>query len=128
MKKSRTWGHWIFWLFLIELVVLTFLIPVGWMQDTLKFETRRIEHSLGEAAPHWIADKANGWFQASFIDSGFYRGLHRVLIPSESEKQRTQIQTPALERIGSFLFDWLEARLEALMRILYQLCVRVALL
>lgn len=128
MKRKVFWGYWLFWGFLTEFIVLTLMVPARWMDQSLGFEARRIEQVLGEDTARWIARKANGKFQARFMDSGFYKGLHLFLIPTEAEKQQTRTRTPALEKVGRLWFDWLEARLEVMMRVFYQLCVRMALL
>ncbi len=123
-KEKGSWGIRLGWLFLIELTVLALLAPTHWIDSSLRLEAQRIEQRLGTHTRQWAMQKAQSWFQASVIDSGFYRQLHHLLIPTEQERQRSK----GLEDFGRGLFSWLSIRLDALMRILYQFTIRLALL
>ncbi len=125
MKKEQlSWSSKLLWLFLIELLVLALLVPTYWIDTARKREMQRIEQRLGANTRQWAMQKAQGWFQASFVDSGFYQTVHHLLIPTEQERQRSK----GLEDFGQGLFNWLSIRLDALIHLLYQFYIRLALL
>lgn len=125
MRKERSsWGGKLLWIFLTELIVLALLVPTNWIEKARTLESQRIEQRLGADTRQWAMQKAQVWFRASFIDSGFYQSLHHLLIPTEQERQRSK----GLEDFGQGLFSWLSVRVDALMHILYQFYVRLAIL
>jgi hypothetical protein len=122
-QERSSWGSKLWGLLFIELTVLVLLVPTHWLDAARKVEIQRIEQRLGVNMCQQAVQKAQGWFQASLVDSGFYQALHHLLIPTEQERQHSK----GLEDFGQELFTWLSVRLEALMRMCYQFYPRLAL-
>jgi hypothetical protein len=112
------------WLLVIELLVILLLIPGNWTEQAIKRESVLIEQRLGAEARAWIDKRASNWFRASMIESGFYEGMHHTLIPTEAERQKSK----GMEQMGKAWFGWVEGRIKALAKLIYQFCMRLALL
>ncbi len=112
------------WLLVIELLVVLLLLPGDWTSRAIKREAEMVEQNLGREARKWIGTKATTWFRSSIIDSGFYEGMHRTLIPNASEKAKSK----GMENLGHSWFMWVEGRIEALMNLIHQFYSRLALL
>ncbi|WFO14537.1 DUF4400 domain-containing protein (plasmid) [Edwardsiella ictaluri] len=112
------------WLLVIETVMILLLIPGDWTDKAIKRESVLVEKSLGIESRHWIQSKASEWFKESVVDSGFYDGMHRTLIPSEEERLKSR----GMQNMGGGWFSWVKGRIDALVSIIYQFYTRVALL
>ena len=80
--------------------------------------------SFGSETLHWINSQADRWYQTAMIDSGFYEGMYHTFIPTEEEKQRSK----GMENMGWWWFNWLEGRIKAFAKVVYQFFTRAALL
>lgn len=87
-------------------------------------ESELIDRSLGEQTGEWVYGRADKWYQAVMIDSGFYKRMHYTLIPTKEQKEKSR----ALENFGGKWFSWIEGRIEAFADVVYQFMARAALL
>lgn len=111
------------WLLVIELGVILLLVPGTWTERAIARESALVEQWLGVQTRDWIEDRADGWFQASIIDSGFYASAHHTLIPTEEEKAASR----GMRDMGAAWFVWIEGRLDALVSLVRQFYARVAM-
>ncbi len=111
------------WLLAIELVLVLVLIPGDWTLRAINKEADYVEKSLGIQSRTWIHDKASTWYRSSVIDSGAYEKVHRAFIPTEAEK----LASRGMERSWDFWFNWIEGRLDAVLKVVYQFFSRLAL-
>ncbi|MFC6674118.1 DUF4400 domain-containing protein [Marinobacterium aestuariivivens] len=111
------------WLLVIELVVILLLVPGDWTDKAIEKESRFVESNLGSGARYWIRRKADDWYHLTMIDSGFYEGMYFTLIPTEHERARSR----GMQNMGSWWFQWVEGRMEALANVVYQFFTRSAL-
>lgn len=86
-------------------------------------EAQKIERTLGTESVEWIRDRADSWYNATMIETGIYRTLYTVMIPTKRERE----SSVGLEGLGGPLWPWVEGRLTALMHVVYQVYARVAL-
>lgn len=107
-----------------EMLVILVFVPGRWTEQVIAREAQMIERHLGAEARDYVKARASGWYHASVIHTGIYPSLHRLLIPSAEEAQRSR----GMQRLGAPLFAWLEERLGALMQVIYQIYTRFALL
>lgn len=112
------------WILVIELVVILLLVPGGWTERTIQKESELIESNLGSQARKWIYEKADDWYQAAMIDSGFYEGMYYTFIPTAEQKEGAR----GMEKMGSWWFNWLEGRIQSFSDVVYQFMARAALL
>ena len=112
------------WLLTLELLAILILIPGDWTARAIKNESVLVKQSLGIEAQDWIHNKATTWYQSSIIDSGFYDGMYKTLIPSEAERARSR----GMEGMGKDWFVWVNGRMDAFVNIIYQFYTRAALL
>lgn len=112
------------WLLALELVAILLLIPGDLTGRAIERESELVQQSLGREARNWITMKANTWYDASIIESGLYDATYRTLIPSEEEKKRSR----GMEHMGGLWFEWVEGRIDAVSKVIYQFYARLALL
>lgn len=119
-QNKRTWAA-----MLILILSWTFLLLIGLsstlLDETLETEARQVEHDLGEDSARYVYSHARQWYQFLMVDSGAYRTLHRTMIPDDREKQRSRGMTTMGER----WFDWVEGRLDAVVRLIYLFLARL---
>lgn len=111
-------------LLLCELCVILVLIPGNWMQQQILKEAEYTKSSLGVETRDWIHEKANRWFDAVIVQSGFYEEMYRTVIPTEKEKQKSR----GMEKMGNDWFVWLDGRMTAALTAFYHFLTRCALL
>lgn len=112
------------WLLVIELAVVFVLVPGDWTNRTIEKESRLIEANLGSEARSWIYGKADQWYQSAMMDSGFYEGIYRTMIPNNDQRANSR----GMQGMGSWWFRWVQSRIEAFADIVYQFMSRFALL
>ncbi|MBF8643146.1 DUF4400 domain-containing protein [Pseudomonas luteola] len=108
----------------IELLLVTVFIPGDWTERVIREESAMVRSHLGEESQAYVNTKAMNWYKGAVFETGVYPALHRLMIPSDEEAARSR----GMERMGDFLFSWMEDRLDALMHMVYQICARLALL
>lgn len=91
----------------------------------MRSENRWIKERMGHESALWIEKKANRWYTATVVDSGFLRAAYRHMLPGEEEKRRSGALKPLGERV---YFPYVEARLKVFFYSLYQIFARIALL
>lgn len=112
------------WLLVIEILVILLLVPGEWTNKAIEKESALVEANLGYESRHWIREQAETWYHSSMIDSGFYEGMYYTLIPTGEQRKSSQ----GIEDMGSWWFQWVEGRIEALANVVYQFFTRAALL
>ena len=90
------------WLLVIELAVVFVLVPGDWTNRTIEKESRLIEANLGSEARSWIYGKADQWYQSAMMDSGFYEGIYRTMIPNNDQRANSR----GMQDMGSWWFRW----------------------
>lgn len=106
----------------IEIVIVLLFVPGDFTNRAIKEESLLIEKHLGEESRKWVHNKADDWYKASMVSSGFYKGLHRTFIPTQQEKDNSK----ALEGFGGWWFDFLDVRIKSFSKVVYQFFLRVA--
>lgn len=111
------------WLLVIELVLILVLIPGDMTMRAINTESEYVERSLGVQSRDWIHSRASDWYRSAIIDSGVYEQVQRAFIPTEAEKKASR----GMERSWDFWFNWVQGRLDAITKIVYQFFSRLAL-
>ncbi len=120
MKKALSL---LFWLLLVDLLAVFMLIPANWTEEVIARERALVEKSLGVQTRAWIDAKASAWFRASVVASGVREGAYRLLVPSPEERRGSR----GMEELGRSWFTWVEGRIAATLKTLYQFYRRLAL-
>ncbi|QSV17591.1 DUF4400 domain-containing protein [Photobacterium ganghwense] len=117
-----------FWIvvliFVLEVCIILILIPGDYTKQMIVDESALIQKNLGTESQRWIYKRANEYYQASILDSGFYEATHQLLIPTYEERMKSK----GMETMGADWFIWVESRLDASMNVVYQFYSRVAIL
>ena len=108
---------WVLLIFLIELLVILVVFPKNWADKTIEHESVLMQTRFGTEASRWIQRTASGWFAVITQHSGIKADLQQFLLPSPGEHK-------ALDGLAY----WLNARIAALMDIIFAICLRLALL
>ena len=119
--KAPLWV--VVWILVIELFLILVFVPGQWTEKVIIKEAQKIERALGTDSVEWIRDRADSWYNTTMIDSGVYRTLYTVMIPTKRERENSR----GMETLGSALWPGVEGRLTALMHVIYQVYARVAL-
>lgn len=111
MEKILSVSFWnIIGVFILQFVVVCLLIPQEFVEGEISKELRDISQKLGSETATEIRDDTNYYFNAIFINTGFYSHVHKMLIPSESQRERSR----GMEDIGKDIFPFVESRLKSL--------------
>lgn len=119
--KKHFWP--VVWVIALEIVVVLLLVPGEFTQQAIDKESNYIERSLGSDSRKWITTTADEWYDRWMIQSGAYEAIHHHMIPTEKERERSR----GLQQAGKGWFGWIEGRIEALGKVVYQMCMRLAL-
>ncbi len=111
-------------LLLAELLLVTLLAPIGWIEAQMSREYQLSRDILGERAATLVQTTASRAFATLFDDTGLRAALDRLIVPTAEERTRSV----GLEDLGSPLFDWAETRLQVLWETVYQGLYRLVLL
>lgn len=112
------------WLLVAELFIILVFVPGHWTERVIEKESALIEKHLGARTVEWIDDRALNWYNAAMWESGVYRTLHTLLIPTPEERESSR----GMQNLGNTVFPWVEDRLASLMHVVYQVFARIALL
>ncbi|MGP9797050.1 DUF4400 domain-containing protein [Halomonas sp. 86] len=112
------------WLLFAEIFIILVFVPGHWTERVIEKEAAMVESQLGPATVEWIDRKALSWYNAAMWDTGIYRTLHTLLVPTPEERDASR----GMEGIGGKIFPWVEDRLASMMHVVYQVFARVALL
>lgn len=112
------------WLLVAELFIILVFVPGHWTERVIQKESTMIENQLGRETVEWIDRTALHWYNRSMWDTGVYRTLHKLLIPTPEERAASR----GMEGIGGKIFPWVDDRLAAMMNVVYQVFARAALL
>ncbi len=107
----------------IEVMVVLVFIPGNITENIIKKEAAMIDSTMGVETRNMIHLKAQNWYRASVIDSGFYEEMHHLFIPTQEQRAKG----PGMKDFGTKYFVWIENRLEALTTVFYQFFTRLAL-
>lgn len=114
----------IFWILALELVIVTVLIPGNWTEKIIIKEQELLKGKIEHKAYSEIQKKAEGWWQRSLVDNGFYEAVYNHLIPNDAQRLRSR----GFEEFGEGWFSWVKKRLEALSSAYYHILSRFAVL
>lgn len=112
------------WLLIAEMFVILVFVPGHWTERVIEKESAMVQSQLGRNTVDWIDQKALNWYNISMWESGVYKTLHTLLIPTPEERASSR----GMQNMGSQIFPWVEDRLASLMHVVYQVCARIALL
>ena len=112
------------WILIIELLLILVFVPGEWTERVIKSEQQKVERALGRETRDWVYGNAARWYSATFVETGIYRGMHQLVVPSETERARSA----GMEDMGSGLWPWVEDRLGSLMHVIYQVFARISLM
>ncbi len=112
------------WLLTAECVMILVFIPGRWTDRAIQQESALIKQHFGTQGYLWIETQASKWFRASMIDSGIYAGVRHAFLPDKAQHKRSK----GIENFARPWFTWIEGRIKALMNVIYQFYVRLALL
>ncbi len=107
----------------VECVMILVFIPGRWTEHAIQQESALIKQHFGNEGYLWIKTQASKWFRASIIDSGIDAGIRRVYLPDKARQP-----SKGMEHFARPWFTWLEGRIQALINVIYQFYVRLALL
>jgi hypothetical protein len=119
LADMPTWK--IFLVVLSWVLLVLFLTSSDFTDKTLEHEKKYTEMDLGKETKDYIYGTAERWYVVAFEESGVYEALHRTMIPNEEEKANSK----GMEHFGEGIFEWVEGRLDASMRIIYLYMTRV---
>lgn len=111
------------WLLAIELLVILLFMPGDLTQKVIVKEAQLLRTSLGSDSVVWVHDNAKQWYRVTMIDSGFYEALRHHVLPTQQEKAKSI----GMENAWDPWFQWLDGRLEAFSKVVYQFLARLAL-
>jgi hypothetical protein len=123
--KTETLAEMPWWkIFLVVLswvLLVLFLTSSDFTDKTLEHEKKYTEMDLGTETKNYIYDTAERWYVAAIEESGVYEALHRTMIPNAEEKANSK----GMQHFGEGIFEWVEGRLNAAMRIIYLYMTRI---
>lgn len=120
MKKP----YWLVaWLLVIEMLVILLFMPGDATQKVILKEAQYVKTSLGQDTVTWIHDHAQSWYKTVMLDSGFYEAVRHHMLPTEEEKAKSLGMRTAWDP----WFHWLDGRIEAFGKLVYQFFARLAL-
>jgi len=112
------------WIILLESLILAIIIPGDWTESVIEKESELVSKRLGEADHQWIHDKANKWYQNTYIDTGIYDAMLDHVTPNDEQKAKSK----GMENMGTIWFDWISDRIDSMSFTYYHMLTRLALL
>ena len=101
-------------LLIMEFVVVSLLIPAGWMEDIRTREREALQADLGVRTAAAIVVTANAWYDAVFVAPGVVAASYRLvtLSPQDIAQAKASGLGPLSETV---IWPWIEERLEVLL-------------
>ena len=114
-------------LLIMEFVVVSLLIPAGWMQDIRTREREAMQAELGVHTAAAIVVTANAWYDAVFVAPGVVAASYRLvtLSPQDIAQAKASGLGPLSEAV---IWPWIEERLEVLWAMIEHAVRRLVLL
>ena len=85
----NSWGKNCLIIFILETLLLVFLMTPERVTRVMAMEGVKIENSLGTSTMRELDKRASESFNSMFIESGLYADLWHTLIPTEDEKKNS---------------------------------------
>jgi hypothetical protein len=114
-------------LLIMEFVVVSLLIPAGWMQDIRTREREAMQADLGVRTAAAIVVTANAWYDAVFVAPGVVAASYRLvtLSPQDIAQAKASGLGPLSEAV---IWPWIEERLGVLWAMIEHAVRRLVLL
>lgn len=114
-------------LLIMEFVVVSLLIPAGWMEDIRTREREAMQADLGVRTAAAIVVTANVWYDAVFVAPGVVAASYRLvtLSPQDIAQAKASGLGPLSEAV---IWPWIEERLGVLWATLEHAVRRLVLL
>ena len=114
-------------LLIMEFVVVSLLIPAGWMEDIRTREREALQADLGVRTAAAIVVTANAWYDAVFVAPGVVAASYRLvtLSPQDIAQAKASGLGPLSEAV---IWPWIEERLEVLWAMIEHAVRRLVLL
>jgi len=90
------------WLLIAEMFVILVFVPGHWTERVIEKESAMVQSQLGRNTVDWIDQKALNWYNISMWESGVYKTLHTLLIPTPEERASSR----GMQNMGSQIFPW----------------------
>lgn len=114
-------------LLIMEFVVVSLLIPAGWMEDIRTREREAMQADLGVRTAAAIVVTANVWYDAVFVAPGVVAASYRLV--TLSPQDIAQAKASGLGPLGeAVIWPWIEERLGVLWATLEHAVRRLVLL
>ncbi len=111
MHNVLTYTFWnAIGIFILEFLLICLLIPESFVKAQIKYEVMDIADKLGAATAQEVRQDTTKIFDSIVVDTGIYTTLHRMVIPSRAEQQRSK----GMESLGKDIFPFVQSRLEAM--------------
>lgn len=107
----------------IEIMVLALIFPGEMSQKAIEKENRMVGRYLGGETQSWINNKASHWYKTTMIDTQLIEKMRLTVIPTEREKRKSK----GLENLGDLWFKFLDNRINAFTKVVYQFYARLSL-
>lgn len=102
----------VLWLLQAALVVL--LVNAEWVSAQVQREQQSLAQQFGNARRAALEARSQEIYAKWFVESGFQRASYSRLLPDHSQPQH------GMEGLAPWFFDWLEQRLDAFWRLMFQ--------
>lgn len=107
--------------FLLEFLLICLLIPETFVKAQMREEVMDIADKLGIETAEHVRTTTTDIFDTMFVKTGIYTTVHRMVIPTEAERQRSV----GMEDLGKGIFPIVEDRLQAMWYSVTQVILRV---
>jgi hypothetical protein len=109
---------------ILSLIAIMLALPIQVVTKTIDKEELLIRNSLGDAAADEVINKADRWFTAIFVTTGFQEATYDVLTPTERQIK----QDKKMSDLGSSIFTVFKVRLNTIYKMIYLGIVRTVML
>lgn len=89
-KKTPAFAWWMLWIVVCELVFIGLFIPATTMDKVRLTELEGLAAGMGGGTSRWAYSTGLDWYDALFEETGVRAEVHKVLIPSEEQRQRSK--------------------------------------
>jgi hypothetical protein len=111
-------------LLVVEVFVIGSMLHEERVRQTIISEQAGIVSLLGVETAVQIKERADGMYRAAFMDSGLRDATYELLIPNQTEKDRSQ----SIAEMGRSGFGWAKDRLDVFWTTIYQVMIRLAVM
>lgn len=108
-------------IFLVEIILMILVVPTNHIDRVVAKEEGLGSLFLGQATQQVVSKRAQGFYDATMVDTGAYRAIHHHFIPTEAER----LASRGMEKLGSnIIFPYAESRVEAFSSLVYLAMLR----